>query len=76
MITKVKKLLERFTKKNYKKQINKILELKKELKEKAINDMSNGKATTILLTIGLIKNTSINELIFSRTKFFWKKSES
>ena len=72
----MKKFLERFTKKNHKKQIKKILELKKELKEKAINDMSNGKATTILLTIGLIKNTSINELIFSRTKFFWKKSES
>ena len=72
----MKKFLERFTKKNHKKQIKKILELKKELKEKAINDMSNGKATTILLTIGLIKNTSINELIFSRTKFFWKNSES
>ena len=50
-----KKLLERFTKKNCKKQIKKHLGRKKQLKEKAISYMSNGEATILLLTAGLIK---------------------
>ena len=50
-----KKLLERFTKKNCKKQIKKHLGQKKQLKEKAISYMSNGEATILLLTAGLIK---------------------
>ena len=44
-------------KKNCKKQIKMSLELKKELKEKAIKYMSNGKVTIILLTAGLKKKT-------------------
>ena len=40
-----KKLLERFTKTNYKKQIQKNLELKKSSREKMINYMLNGKDT-------------------------------
>ena len=51
----VKKLLEVFIKKNCKKLIKKNLELKKYLKEKVINYMSNGKDMTIHLTVGLIK---------------------
>ena len=41
--------------KNCKKLIRKSLELKKGLKRKEINCMSNGKAMIILLTVGLIK---------------------
>ena len=55
VILKVKKLFKRFTKKSCKKQIKKSLELKKYLKGKVINYMSNGKVTIILLTVGLIK---------------------
>ena len=33
-----------------------------------INYMLNGKATIVLLTIGLIKKASINERIFSKPK--------
>ena len=51
----VKKLLEYFIKKNYKKEINKDLEQKKSLKEKEINYMSNGKDMIICLIAGLIK---------------------
>ena len=57
VILMVKKLLERFTKKNCKKQIKKNLELKKFQKEKTINYMLNVKAAIILLTVGLIKRT-------------------
>ena len=57
VILMVKKLLERFTKKNCKKQIKKNLELKKLQKEKTINYMLNVKAAIILLTVGLIKRT-------------------
>ena len=38
--------------------------------------MLNGKATIILLTVGLIKKHHINEWILSRTKIFSKKSKS
>ena len=51
----VKKLLEYFIKKNYKKEINKDLEQKKSLKEKEINYMSNEKDIMIHLIAGLIK---------------------
>ena len=48
----VKKLLERFIKKNCKTQIKRSLELKKKSKEKEINHMSNRKATIIRLIVG------------------------
>ena len=51
----VKKLLEVFTKKNYKKLVKKNLEQKKYLKEKVINCMSNGKSMIIVLIVELIK---------------------
>ena len=57
MILKPKKLLKHFAKNNCKKQIRKSLELKKQQREKAINQMLNGKATIVLLTVGLIKMT-------------------
>ena len=55
MIPIVKKLLERFTKNNYKKQINKDSRFKKSLKGKEINYMSNGKDMIIYLIAGLTK---------------------
>ena len=57
VILTLKKLLELFKKKNCKKIIKKILELKKFSSENMINYMSNGKATIILLIVGLIKST-------------------
>ena len=45
-------ILERFTKKNCKKQIKKSLELKKQQREKVINYILNGKATIICLIAG------------------------
>ena len=50
-----KKLLVVFMKKNCGKLIRKNLELKKQLKGKEINCMSNGKDKIILLIAGLIK---------------------
>ena len=50
-------LTELFMKKNCKKQIKKVSELKRWLKEKMISCMSNGKDTIIHLTVGLIKKT-------------------
>ena len=44
----VKKLLERFIKKNCKRQIKRSLELKNKSNETGINYMSNGRATIIL----------------------------
>ena len=61
VILKVNKLLECFTKKNSKNQIKKSLELKRQLKENAINYMSNGKVMIILLKVGLIKKTYMSE---------------
>ena len=52
----VKKLLEVFMKKNYKKLIKNNLEYRKYLKEKVINYVSNGKDMIIHLIAGLIKN--------------------
>ena len=76
MILKVKKLLEHFMKKNYKRLINKNLGQKKQLGAKEINDMSNGKVMIIRLIVGL-KNKDLvlfywlqlykNESIFSKT---------
>ena len=57
MIPIVKKLLERFTKNNYKKQINKDSRFKKSLKGKEINYMSNGKDMIIYLIAGSVKKT-------------------
>ena len=50
-----KKLFESFYEKNSKKQIGKNLEVKKESREKLINYILNGKATILLLIVGLIK---------------------
>ena len=55
MIYMVKKLLEHFMKKNYKRLIKKNSEYKKYLREKVINYMSNGKVMIIHLMAGLIK---------------------
>ena len=55
VILTVKKLMERFIKRTCKKQIKKSLDLKKLSREKVINYILNGKATIILLTVGLIK---------------------
>ena len=55
----VKKLLEVFMKKNCKKLLKKNLEQKKQLKEKVINCMSNGKGIKIVLIVGLIKKDII-----------------
>ena len=57
MILMEKKLLECFTKMNSKKQIKKSLESKKLSREKVINYILNGKATIVLLTVGLTKKT-------------------
>ena len=57
VILKVNESLERFTKKNRKKQVKKSLGLKKQSRQKVINYMLNGKAMTILLIVGLIKKT-------------------
>ena len=38
--------------------------------------MLNGKAKIVLLTLGLIKRYSINELMFSKTEIFRSKCES
>ena len=53
--------LEVFMKKNLKNQIKKNLEQKNYLKEKVVNCTSNGKDTTIHLTIGLTKKI-LNEI--------------
>ena len=53
----VKKLLNYFMKKSYKRQINKNLELKKVSKEKVKNYMSNGKVMIVRLIARLIKKT-------------------
>ena len=55
VILTVKKLLEYYKKKNWKKQIKKSLELKMKSNEDMINYILNGKATIILLTVGLMK---------------------
>ena len=55
MISTVKKLLEHFMKKNYKRLIKRNLEQKKLLGEKEINYMLNGKVMTIHLIAGLIR---------------------
>ena len=66
MISMVKKLLEYFMKKNYRRLIKKNLGWKKYLKEKVINCMSNGKGMIIVLIVGLIKKISYkNESILS-----------
>ena len=55
VILTVKKFLEHYKKKNWKKQIKKSLELKMKSNEDMINYILNGKATIILLTVGLMK---------------------
>ena len=55
MILMVKKLLEHFMEKNYKRLIKKNLVLKKYLGKKVINYVLNRKAMIIHLIAGLIK---------------------
>ena len=56
VILKVKKLLERFAKKEFQKMNQKEFRVEKVIK-KVINYMLNGKAMIILLTVELIKKT-------------------
>ena len=58
------KLLERFTKRNCKKQIKKSLELKHWSREKLINYILNEKATILLLTVRLIKKISLYKMAY------------
>ena len=58
MIQMEEKLQEVFMKKNCRKLIRKNLELKKALKGKKTNYMSNGKDITTYLIVGLIKRIS------------------
>ena len=51
------KLLESFVEKNYKKQIKKSLELKKQSREEVITNISNEEVMIIHLIVGLIKKT-------------------
>ena len=53
----LKKLLDVFTKKNFRKLIKKNLEEKKYFKGKVVNCMLNGKDMTNHLIVGLIKKT-------------------
>ena len=57
MISIMKKVLEHFMKKNYKKQIEKDLGKKKSLKKGNINHMSSRKDIIIHVIAGLIKIT-------------------
>ena len=54
VILKAKKFLERFTKKKVQKINKEVVRVKKVIK---MNYMLHGKATTIFLTVGLIKKT-------------------
>ena len=67
----VKKLLEVFMKKNWKKLVKKNLERKNYLKEKVINCVSNKKGIIIVLIVGLIKKTlkEILLMIFKNESF-------
>ena len=58
----VKELLEVSMKKNCKKVVKKKLEQKKQLKEKVMNCMSNGKGMIIHLIVGLIKKASYKDV--------------
>ena len=53
----VKRLLERFTKKNCKKTNQKEFRVEKVIKRKGNKLYVNGKATIVLLIVGLIKKT-------------------
>ena len=57
LILKTKKLLERFMKKNCKKQIKKEPRVEKVIKRKSDKLYLIGKAMIILLTVGLVKKT-------------------
>ena len=62
----VKKLLEIFTKKICKKEINKYSEQKKYLKEKVVNCMSNRKDVIVVLRVGWIKKALLKRPFLSR----------
>ena len=61
----LEKSLENFMKKNYKRLIKKNLEQKKQLKEKMINQMSNGKVMIIRLIAELIKKIQCDSIDYS-----------
>ena len=63
-----------FCEKELLKTNHKEFRVEKVLKRKADKYMLNGKATIVLLTVGLIKKDNINECAFSR--IFRSKSES
>ena len=65
IISMMKKLLEHFMKKNYRRLINKNLEWKKYLGEKVINYMSNRKVMTVHLIVGLIKEIQCVSIDFN-----------
>ena len=64
VMLKINKLLERFTKKKCKRQIKKNLGYKKELTEKVINYMSNGKVMIIYLIVGLMKKKLLYKMSY------------
>ena len=73
----LKKLREVFMKKNCKRLIKKNLGLKKLLKRKVINYMSNGKDTIILLTVGLIRKNYYKRVnIFHHIEVTWQMVKS
>ena len=57
VILKVKKLLETFTKKKLQKTNQEDFRVKKVIDKKGDIAMLNGKATIVVLTVGLIKKT-------------------
>ena len=71
VILTANKLLERFTIKELQQTNQKGFWV-----EKVIKYMLNGKAMIVLLTVGLINRHSRNQLIFSRSKIFGRKSKS
>ena len=64
MILMAKTLLERFSKKNYKKWIKKSLWLKKNKEKNVKNYMQIGKVMIILLTVGLIEKKLLYKMSY------------
>ena len=76
MISILKKLLDYFMKKNYKRLISKNLEQKKLLKEKKINYMSNAKVMIVHLVAGVIKKISCDSIVQKISQYFSKQYEA
>ena len=75
LILMVKKLLECLTKKNCKRQIKQNLELKKYLKEKVINYMSNGKVMIIHLIVELIKKILLYKMGYFAESYTYSETK-